>query len=83
MKTLVAILALLLAVPTYATEIKVKTSERAVVIKTDCYHNITSDTKITMRPLSSKLRVNAKVRVYIDGEPTVCKIKKVTTAQKS
>ena len=47
MKTLVAILALLLAVPTYATEIKVKTSETNTVIKTDCYHNITSDTKMS------------------------------------
>jgi hypothetical protein len=84
MKKLVAILALLLAVPAYAnTEIKVKTSERHVIIKTDCFYSITQETKVAMRPLDRKLRVNSKVKVWLDGEPMVCKVKELKPVQKS
>ena len=79
MKKLVAILALLLAVPSYAnTEIKVKTSERQVIVKTDCFYSITQETKVAMRPLRGKLRVNSRVKLWLDGEPMVCKVKKLT-----
>ena len=78
MKKLVAILALLIAVPSHAVEIKAKTSDdKRLKIVTNCFHSITKDTKMSMRPLG-KLRVNGKVVLVIDGERMVCKVKEMT-----
>lgn len=77
MKTLVAILAILLAVPTSATTIKVKTGEKLTQITTDCWWVQKDAKNVVMRPLG-KLRKHSKVLVVVDGEKMICRVKDIT-----